>query len=108
MDIINTNLTRAERDNDLIYHYDITAFSQLPPVQEIAMVKSMIPTELKDGYSIGSDAERGGMIFSDLMEWSAKIAIGQCPLSWFCLHLKPVNMLFYRYLQGTSKWLVED
>lgn len=73
MDIINTNITRAERDNDLIYHYDVPSFSQLQPVQEITMVKSTIPPGLQD---CAADINQDGLIFGDLVGWGAKVAIG--------------------------------
>lgn len=73
MDIISTNITRAERDNDLIYHYDVPSFSQLSPVQEIAMVKGTIPPGLLD---FTADTARDGLIFGDLLGWGAKGANG--------------------------------
>ena len=104
MDIIHTNLTRAERDNDLIYHYDVPAFSQLPPVQEVTMVKSTTPTELKDGYSIGTDAERDEMIFADLMEWGAKVAIGRCAWPLPCMNSQ-IYDLSDIYKERVNSWL---
>ena len=78
MDIISTNIVRAERDNDLIYHHDVPSFSQLPPVQEIAMVRSVVPPELQE---YATNIERDGLILGDLMGWGAKVAIGEFELS---------------------------
>ena len=67
MDIVSTNLTRAERDNGLIYHYNVPSFSQLPPVRKTAMMKSVVPPGLQD-YATDADVEHNGLIFNDLSE----------------------------------------
>ena len=107
MDIISTNLTRAERDNDLIYHYDVPSFSQLPPVQEIAMVKSVVPPGLQD-YATDADVERDGLIFSDLLGWGAKVAIGASGVDISCLARRLVfadDAVEDIYKERVNNWL---
>ncbi|KAH8118025.1 BRO1-domain-containing protein [Phellopilus nigrolimitatus] len=72
MDIIDKNIARAERDNDLIYHQDVPPISALPVVEEISMVKSAVPVGLQDPKAVvGGD----GVILGDLVGWGAKVAV---------------------------------
>ena len=74
LDNVQKNLARAERDNDLIYHKDIPALSGLPPIDRVAMVKSIIPPGLSDPKSA---VNKDGVIFGELPSWGAKMAIGE-------------------------------
>lgn len=71
--MVQTNITRAERDNDLIYHQDVPPISALPAIQEVPMVQSSVPAGLQDPkVALGDD----GVIFSDLVGWGARVAVG--------------------------------
>lgn len=73
LEIVQKNLKRAERDNDLIYHHDVPAGSALPPIAAANLVSSVPPAGLNDPVSlIGSKH-----IFGDLVGWGAKEAISQ-------------------------------
>lgn len=66
------NLSRAERDNDLIYHQNVPAPSGIPAIQEVSMVQSIIPPGLRDLKSaIGNDS----IIFGEMLGWGAREAI---------------------------------
>jgi programmed cell death 6-interacting protein len=72
LDIVQKNLARAERDNDLIYHQDIPAPSGISVIQEVSMVQSIIPPGLQDPRSIiGNES----MIFGEMLGWGAREAI---------------------------------
>ncbi|THH09151.1 hypothetical protein EW145_g2207 [Phellinidium pouzarii] len=72
MDILDKNISRAERDNDLIYHQDVPPISALPPVQEISLVQSTVPAALQDpAVAVGEE----GVVFGELVGWGAKVAI---------------------------------
>ena len=74
MDILEKNISRAERDNDLIYHHDVPPTSALPVIQDISMVQSVVPAALQDPKAaIGKD----NVIFGELVGWGAKVAIGK-------------------------------
>ncbi|TFY77999.1 hypothetical protein EWM64_g6012 [Hericium alpestre] len=72
LEIVETNLTRAERDNDLIYHKDVPSVSALPTIQPASMVESLTPAALLDPKdAIGSDE----VIFGSLLSHGARVAI---------------------------------
>lgn len=72
LDVVQKNLTRAERDNDLIYHQNVPAPSGIPAIQEVSMVRSIIPPGLRDPKSvIGDDS----IIFGEMLGWGAREAI---------------------------------
>ncbi|KAJ8593344.1 BRO1-domain-containing protein [Rhizopogon salebrosus TDB-379] len=72
LDIVQKNLARAERDNDLIYHQDIPAPSGISVIQEVSMVQSIIPPGLQDPRSIiGNES----IIFGEMLGWGAREAI---------------------------------
>ena len=73
MGAVRDNLIRAERDNNLIYHKDIPSSAALPPITPASLVKSDIPSALKDPQSI----VQGDVIFGGLLSWGAKTAIGE-------------------------------
>jgi programmed cell death 6-interacting protein len=68
------NISRAERDNDLIYHHDVPPSSALPPIQEAAVAQSTIPAELQDARS-AVNGDR--MIFGEMLGWGAREAISE-------------------------------
>lgn len=72
LDVVQKNLSRAERDNDLIYHQNVPAPSGIPAIQEVSMVQSIIPPGLRDPKSvIGDDS----IIFGEMLGWGAREAI---------------------------------
>lgn len=72
LDVVQKNLSRAERDNDLIYHQDVPAPCGIPAIQEVSMVQSIIPPGLRDPRSvIGDDS----IIFGEMLGWGAREAI---------------------------------
>ncbi|KAH7913212.1 BRO1-like domain-containing protein [Hygrophoropsis aurantiaca] len=72
LDAVQKNRTRAERDNDLIYHQDIPAPSALPPIQGVSMVSSVIPPGISEPQSIIAN---GGVVFNEMLGWGAREAI---------------------------------
>ncbi|KAI9512028.1 pH-response regulator [Russula earlei] len=72
LEILDTNLTRARRDNDLIYHQDVPPASSLPIIQPVSMVSSIIPPEvLEPGKILGNS----NLIFGELISLGAQTAI---------------------------------
>ncbi|KAI1796839.1 pH-response regulator [Ganoderma leucocontextum] len=72
LDIVQKNISRAERDNDLIYHQDVPPTSALPAIQEVSMVQPLTEPGLQDPKAvIGTD----GVIFGELLGWGARLAI---------------------------------
>ncbi|KAG6840601.1 hypothetical protein C0991_005642 [Blastosporella zonata] len=72
LEIVQKNLSRAERDNDLIYHHDVPASSALAPIVQANLVSSTIPADLSDPTGIIGN---GRLIFGELVGWGAKEAI---------------------------------
>lgn len=82
MDAVQENLSRAEKDNDLIYHQEVPAASSLPQIKEVGMVQSMVSEALAEPKTaLGNDA----VIFGELLGYGAKVAIGLFSLSARCL-----------------------
>lgn len=74
MDNAQKNITRAERDNDLIYHQDVPAGSALDAIPETAVAQIAIPPGLKNPQSvIGDDS----VIFGEMPGWGAGEAISK-------------------------------
>ncbi|KAH9903052.1 BRO1-domain-containing protein [Cubamyces lactineus] len=72
LDILQKNISRAERDNDLIYHQDVPPPSALPPIAEVTMAQPLTDLGLQDVKSaVGTDA----VIFGELLGWGARVAI---------------------------------
>jgi programmed cell death 6-interacting protein len=72
LDNIQKDITRAERDNDLIYHQDVPPSTALPPIQDVNMVNSVVPAGLKNlDVALGNEP----MIFGELPSWAAREAI---------------------------------
>lgn len=72
LDVVQKNLARAERDNDLIYHQNVPAPSGIPAIQEVSMVQSIVPPGLRDPKSVIGD---DGIIFGEMLGWGAREAI---------------------------------
>ncbi|KAG1750758.1 ALIX V-shaped domain binding to HIV-domain-containing protein [Suillus lakei] len=62
LDVVQKNLARAERDNDLIYHQDVPAPSGIPAIQEVSTDPRSV---------IGNDS----IIFGEMLGWGAREAI---------------------------------
>jgi len=91
LDVVQKNLARAERDNDLIYHQDVPAPSGISLIQEVSMVQSIIPQGLQDPRSvIGND----NIIFGEMLGWGAREAISELI---GCM-MAPFLMGQYRYI----------
>ncbi|KIJ62786.1 hypothetical protein HYDPIDRAFT_182503 [Hydnomerulius pinastri MD-312] len=72
LDVLQKNLARAERDNDLIYHQDVPPSSAIAPVQEVVVVQSNVPSGLSDPKSVvGND----NLLFGDMLGWGAREAV---------------------------------
>ncbi|KAI0787643.1 pH-response regulator [Fomes fomentarius] len=72
LDIVEKNISRAERDNDLIYHHDVPPMSALPGLAEVAMAQPIVDPGLQNPKSVvGNDA----VIFGELLGWGARLAI---------------------------------
>ncbi|KIY65859.1 BRO1-domain-containing protein [Cylindrobasidium torrendii FP15055 ss-10] len=69
VDHLYTELQRAERDNDLIYHKDVPAPSALPTIAHASIAKQTIPSALTIPVK-PKDA-----MFHDLLSWGAQEAI---------------------------------
>ena len=88
LEIVDTNLVRAQRDNDLIYHQDVPPASSLPVIQPAAMVECVAPQGLLEPKKIlGND----NLIFGNLISWGAQTAIGRCGSP--CAPILPSNSL---------------
>ncbi|KAK7051008.1 pH-response regulator protein palA/rim20 [Paramarasmius palmivorus] len=72
LEAVQKDVTRAERDNDLIYHQDVPVSSALPPVAHTTVAKITIPKELLDPNEVVAS---GDMLFSELLGWGAREAI---------------------------------
>ncbi|KAL9714113.1 pH-response regulator protein palA/rim20 [Leucoagaricus gongylophorus] len=72
LDTVQKSLSRAERDNDLIYHHDVPPSASLPPIQETSLATATIPPGLLDPKSV-----LGSMnpLFGSLIGWGALEAI---------------------------------
>ena len=73
LDILDSNVTRARRDNDLIYHQDVPSASSLPIIQPAPMVSSIVPPGLLEPRkTLGNN----NLIFGELIGLGAQTAIG--------------------------------
>ncbi|KAN0120828.1 BRO1-like domain containing protein [Russula decolorans] len=72
LEILDSNLTRAQRDNDLIYHQDVPSVSSLPVIQPASMVSSIVsPGLLEPRKTLGNN----NLIFGELIGLGAQTAI---------------------------------
>lgn len=72
LDVLQKNLARAERDNDLIYHKDIPPSSAITPIHVVVMVQSSLLSGLSDPRSMVGG---GRVLFGELLSWGAREAI---------------------------------
>ena len=100
------NLSRAERDNDLIYHQDVPSTSALPAIQEVSMVQPLTEPGLQDPKAvIGAD----GVIFGELLGWGAQLAIGMPSiLSMYTPHLTRHGCIAAIYNDRRRNWIAEE
>lgn len=74
MEIIQKKITRAQRDNDLIYHQDVPTPSALQAIQETSLSVSKIPPGLTNPETaLGSNRP----LFEGLVCWGAREAISE-------------------------------
>lgn len=76
--ILQSNIARASRDNDLIYLEAVTPASQLAPIQPAAMVKPVTPVELAQPIAHLRDAPPpafGKPLFAELVPYGVHLAI---------------------------------
>lgn len=72
LDVLQKNLARAERDNDLIYHKDIPPPSAIAPIQPVLMAQPTLLPGLSDPRSVvGGDR----VLFGELLSWGAREAV---------------------------------
>ncbi|KII89959.1 hypothetical protein PLICRDRAFT_159226 [Plicaturopsis crispa FD-325 SS-3] len=72
LDNVEKNITRAERDNDLIYHQDVPAVSSLPLIGAAPIAKSNVPPGLANPQHALGDQQA---IFGDVLAAGARSAI---------------------------------
>ncbi|KAI0293747.1 BRO1-like domain-containing protein [Russula brevipes] len=72
LDILDSDLIRAQRDNDLIYHHDVPPASSLPAIQPASMVSSTVPPGLLEPRDILGN---NNLIFGELIGLGAQTAI---------------------------------
>jgi programmed cell death 6-interacting protein len=75
LEAVQKNITRAERDNDLIYHQDVPPVSSLPPIMQGTVAQMTIPKELTTPTTIVNSND---MLFTELISWGARAAISGC------------------------------
>ncbi|KAF8896364.1 ALIX V-shaped domain binding to HIV-domain-containing protein [Infundibulicybe gibba] len=66
------DLTRARRDNDLIYHHDVPTLSSLPSIPDAALATPTIPPGLTNPSTILGSRP---VLFEELLGWGAREAI---------------------------------
>ncbi|EEB91188.1 hypothetical protein MPER_10491, partial [Moniliophthora perniciosa FA553] len=72
LEAVQKDVTRAERDNDLIYHQDVPASSVLPQIAHATVAQITVPKELVNPNEIVANED---MLFSELLGWGAREAI---------------------------------
>ncbi|KAG9315304.1 putative pH-response regulator protein [Chiua virens] len=72
VDALQKNITRAQRDNDLIYHKNVPPSSAIMPVQDAILVQCSSLPSLSDPMSVIGD---GRVLFGELLGWGAREAI---------------------------------
>lgn len=74
LETITPHQSRAQRDNDLIYHQDVPPSSALLAIQEAKLVTPTIPKGLVNPSIILLSTRP---LFSDLVSWGAREAISK-------------------------------
>lgn len=72
LSVVDNDIKRAERDNNLIYHQTPPSLTSLPPITPATMVKSDVPSPLTDPQSV---IQRDAVIFGELLAWGTRKAI---------------------------------
>ncbi|CAG8473217.1 3078_t:CDS:2 [Ambispora leptoticha] len=73
---INDNLSRAEKDNDIIYLHTIPSASSLPSIGRAKMVSATLPPEIKDPISMMNEKSLlGEPLFVKLVPFAVHQAI---------------------------------
>ncbi|KAG8743647.1 pH-response regulator protein palA/rim20 [Ceratobasidium sp. 414] len=70
---LDTNLTRAQKDNDLIYHQTVPPESTLPPIAGANMVQSIISNKLQNPSLMVGNTENA--LFSGLVAYGVRMAV---------------------------------
>ncbi|KAF8638258.1 hypothetical protein AX17_002280 [Amanita inopinata Kibby_2008] len=71
-DTVQKGVTRAERDNDLIYHQEVPSASALPAIRPAPLVKSTTPPGLSNpAMALAHETP----LFAELLGWGAREAI---------------------------------
>ncbi|EST04478.1 ALIX V-shaped domain protein [Kalmanozyma brasiliensis GHG001] len=76
--ILQSNITRATRDNDLIYLEAVTPATQLAAIQAAAMVKAVVPVEVLQPIAHLRDSPApafGKPLFGELVPYGVHLAI---------------------------------
>lgn len=76
--VIQTNVTRASKDNDLIYLEPVTSASNLPPIPGADMVKVMLPPQIANPIPLlrlEPAPALGNPLFRELVPYGVHIAI---------------------------------
>ncbi|SPO28280.1 related to RIM20 - protein involved in proteolytic activation of Rim101p [Ustilago trichophora] len=76
--ILQSNIARATRDNDLIYLEAVTPSTQLSPIQPAAMVKPITPVEVAQPIAHLRDSPQpayGRPFFAELVPYGVHLAI---------------------------------
>ena len=76
--VIATNLTRANKDNDLIYLHTVTTEANLPKISPAVMVKSVVPAQVQDPIAFLRTSPApayGTPLFQTLVPYGVHLAI---------------------------------
>lgn len=80
LETVRVSETRAQRDNDLIYHQDVPTPSALVPIQETKIVSSIVPKGLLNPAIVIGNRHP---LFNELVGWGTREAISESD----CFHL---------------------
>lgn len=107
---VEADFATASKDNDLIYHQDVTAMSQLPVIKEADIVKAAIGPELvHPDRLVGSEAEPP--IFGDLVAHGVRMAVGKweaCDLKVWREFNAPPIICAEIYEDRRSNWIKDE
>ncbi|SPO38871.1 related to RIM20 - protein involved in proteolytic activation of Rim101p [Pseudozyma flocculosa] len=76
--VIQTNIQRGTKDNDLIYLEPVTPASNLAPIPAASMVKPVLPNEVANAISLLRDSPApalGKPLFAELVPYGVHLAI---------------------------------
>jgi programmed cell death 6-interacting protein len=107
LDVVGKDLSRAQKDNDLIYHQEIPAAASLPLIKEVGMVQSVISEALTEPKTaLGNDA----VIFSELLGYGAKVAIGKLELflMYLVTFIRCLRAILEIYQDRRRNWIEEE